>query len=78
MLVNKWAFAGEKVIHGTPSGIDNSVSAYGGALHFVKGHQPVELSAVPRLRILLVNTKVPVLAARFIRILSLVDFAYFL
>lgn len=58
-LVNKWAFEGEKVIHGTPSGIDNSVSTFGGAIHFVKGDEPVQLEAMPTLRILLVNTKVP-------------------
>lgn len=58
-LINTWAFEGEKVIHGTPSGIDNAVSSFGGAIHFVKGKEPVQLSAVPQLRILLVNTKIP-------------------
>ena len=36
-LINAWAFAGETVLHGTPSGLDNTVSCYGGAIKFIKG-----------------------------------------
>ena len=35
--INRWAFAAESVIHGAPSGLDNTVSTHGGALRYVKG-----------------------------------------
>jgi mevalonate kinase len=32
--VNKWAFVAEKVMHGNPSGVDNTVSVHGGAIAY--------------------------------------------
>ncbi|XP_006171278.1 mevalonate kinase isoform X2 [Tupaia chinensis] len=57
-LINKWAFQGERVIHGNPSGVDNAVSTWGGALRYQQGNITV-LKRPPALRILLTNTKVP-------------------
>ncbi|XP_076855214.1 mevalonate kinase isoform X2 [Brachyhypopomus gauderio] len=56
-LINKWAFLGEKIIHGNPSGVDNAVSTWG-VLRYHAG-KITPLSRVPLLRILLTNTKVP-------------------
>ncbi|KAL6067698.1 hypothetical protein STEG23_031502 [Scotinomys teguina] len=36
-LINKWAYKGERVIHGNPSGVDNAVSTWGGALRYQQG-----------------------------------------
>ncbi|XP_061529301.1 mevalonate kinase [Phycodurus eques] len=57
-LINSWAFQGEMVIHGNPSGVDNAVGTWGGMLRFLAG-TIIPLSRVPLLRILLTNTKVP-------------------
>ncbi len=35
--VNRWAFKSEQMVHGTPSGIDNTVSAFG---QFILYHKP--------------------------------------
>lgn len=34
--VNRWAFVSEKVLHGNPSGVDNSVAVFGGALAYTR------------------------------------------
>lgn len=58
--VNAWAFAAEAIFHGTPSGLDNTVSTQGGVLAFRRHPQVVApLVRTPRLRVLLVNTLVP-------------------
>lgn len=39
--INEIAYEGEKGYHGSPSGVDNTASTYGGLIWFVKG-QPIE------------------------------------
>lgn len=63
--VNRWAFVSEKVLHGTPSGVDNSVSVFGGALAYTKsgfpgkkgGMEPIQ--GFKSLKFLLTDSKVP-------------------
>jgi len=38
--INQAAYEGEKGYHGTPSGLDNTVSTFGGMLHYTKGQPP--------------------------------------
>lgn len=57
-VINKWGMEAEKLIHGTPSGIDNSISTFGGAISFKAG-EITHLQRMPRIRILLINTRVP-------------------
>ncbi|KAF9115416.1 Mevalonate kinase [Mortierella sp. AM989] len=58
-LVNQWAFQAEKVIHGNPSGIDNTVSTLGGAVIFKKGEKIEPLPGFQSLKFILTNTRVP-------------------
>ncbi|XP_058077729.1 mevalonate kinase isoform X2 [Magnolia sinica] len=56
-LVNRWAFEGEKIIHGKPSGIDNTVSTFGNMIMFRSGKLTRIKPSMP-LRMLVTNTKV--------------------
>ena len=60
--INRWAFVAEMCIHGNPSGVDNTVSAGGKAVHFKRmdySRPPVvtALRDFPELPLLLVNTR---------------------
>ncbi|KAL3222894.1 hypothetical protein MRX96_028325 [Rhipicephalus microplus] len=72
-LICSWAFQAECILHGQPSGIDNTICTYGGAVLF-KGGKISEslrevkpsgycllflLSSIPSYKVLLVNTRVP-------------------
>jgi len=56
--ISEWAFMFEKIMHGTPSGIDNSVSTFGGVLAYRSGRMS-PVSDLAGVQVLLVNTHVP-------------------
>ncbi|KAH9481650.1 Cystathionine beta-lyase [Psilocybe cubensis] len=62
--VNKWAFVAEKILHGNPSGVDNSVAVFGGALAYTRpgfgrkgGMEGIQ--GFKHFNFLLTNSKVP-------------------
>lgn len=57
-MICNWAFCAEKIVHGTPSGVDNTICTYGGVVEFRKGLAPKLLEVSSPLKILLVNTNV--------------------
>eukprot|EP01133_Synstelium_polycarpum_P008388 gene8388-9867_t len=57
-LINSWSLQGEKIMHGTPSGIDNAVATYGRALTFTRRDGFKTLASIPPLRLLIVDTRV--------------------
>lgn len=56
--INKYAFYLEKIFHGKPSGIDNSVSTFGSYIMFQKGNIDRFKSNV-ELPVLIVNSSIP-------------------
>lgn len=57
--VSAIVFETEKLLHGTPSGIDNTVVAYGQPVYFVKGQPPVPFSVAQPFRLLIADTGLP-------------------
>lgn len=58
-LINKHAFFIEKIFHGNPSGIDNTVSTFGNYLIYKKGQDIESFKSKQNLNILVVNSCVP-------------------
>ena len=56
-MISQWAYKAETIIHGKPSGIDNTVSTFGGFLQFQAG-QIENIKRVPEFNIFLINTNV--------------------
>ncbi|POV99081.1 hypothetical protein PSTT_13992 [Puccinia striiformis] len=60
-MINRWAFLGEKILHGSPSGVDNTVSSFGDRRErWSKGKQSIEqIQGFGAIRILISDTQVP-------------------
>ncbi|KAJ1991271.1 Mevalonate kinase [Dimargaris cristalligena] len=58
-LINHWTFRAEQMIHGQSSGVDNSITVFGGAKLYRKGVGMTHLAEFTSLRFLLVNTGIP-------------------
>lgn len=57
--ISKYALNCEKIMHGNPSGIDNAVCTYGSIVEFRKNETLRPITDAKRMRVLLVDTKVP-------------------
>ncbi|XP_067631778.1 uncharacterized protein Mvk [Eurosta solidaginis] len=57
-LISQWAFESERIMHGTPSGVDNTVVVYGGMVRFVKGQGFQTVNIQRPLNIMLVDSRI--------------------
>ena len=57
LLLFRLAFVSEMILHGKPSGIDNTVSTFGGFIEF-SNFLPTVVDFAPPIKVLLVNTQV--------------------
>ncbi|KRT86158.1 hypothetical protein AMK59_1006 [Oryctes borbonicus] len=58
-LISRWAFSAEKILHGTPSGLDNTICTFGSMVEFRKNSSIKLIELKSKLRVLLINSKVP-------------------
>lgn len=58
-LVSELVFASEQIYHGAPSGIDNTVVAYGRPIWFVKGQPPESFTPARPFQIAIADSGVP-------------------
>lgn len=57
-LISNWAYCAEKIIHGKPSGVDNTVCTYGSLVAYSKINGMEQLDIPLKCKILLVDTRV--------------------
>jgi len=55
--ISAYAFRSEKIMHDSPSGIDNSVCTYGSLIEY-QAEAPIFMLQVPKMKILLVDSKI--------------------
>ncbi|MGQ4833151.1 MAG: mevalonate kinase [Candidatus Asgardarchaeia archaeon] len=58
-ITSSLSYEAEKVVHGTPSGIDNTISSYGGMIYYEKGKPIKSLPLNINLPLVVGNTKIP-------------------
>lgn len=55
-VVSDWAFCSEKIMHGNPSGLDNTICTFGGLVKFYRNQKPTPLKSARALNILLIDS----------------------
>lgn len=81
-FIDSWSLMGEKCFHGNPSGIDNAVATYGGAIMFQRTTIPSNPSVrttmrnFPAIKLLLTNSKVPRSTAALVGNVAQVNMTY--
>lgn len=56
--ISDWAFCSEKIMHGNPSGLDNTICTFGNVVKFYRGQKPEGISLRCPIPILLVDSNV--------------------
>ena len=54
--VNDYAYEGEKSFHGEPSGVDNTMATYGGAIKFIRGKGFTKLKILKSMNFVVAST----------------------
>ncbi|KAK0419473.1 hypothetical protein QR680_014167 [Steinernema hermaphroditum] len=57
-IIRNWSAAAESIIHISASGLDATMSTFGGLASYGKGQPIAQLHNVPELRVILVNSKI--------------------
>ena len=65
--INELAFEVEKIQHGQPSGIDNSVITYNHPIYYIKGQPPEYLQFKKPITLIVANTGIPSLTKEAVR-----------